>query len=381
MRIRTLLGSVYWLLPLFLAAARFHAGAQQPPQACAAASAISVPEQDRPTLDDVRAAGVVILEYTPTPPSEGATRIRQTYCNGESLYYSADPSRFQHARSCVLAKLGLFRAGTPSDQARAAQSAAAGGATFPAGIDREGLVLAMVYANGEGVRKNLPLARRFLCEYGDGIGSDTNAEELTKFDALTSSGQRFDMCGKQIDFGRGVDYDCLGFQQDRRDKEVQLREAAILKTTSPPVRAAFVELRRAWEAFHSAYGAMDSAICDGGTGCGPITENDDLKFTGSWLAALKNIEAGTPPATHADAAKFSMLDRDLNEKFRASLKFYTEGTSAEEGLTPAVREADRKWLIYREAWVHFGALRWPDLPSDQWRAWQTLEWVPYVSVR
>ena len=160
---------------------------------------------------------------------------------------------------------------------------------------------------------------------------------------------------------------------------MQLREAAILRTASPPVRAAFLELRKAWEELHSAYGAMDGAICDGGTGCGPILKDDDLQFTALWVAALKDIEAGTAPATHADAAKFSRLDRELNEKYRASSKFYTENTSAEESIAPAVRAADRRWLVYREAWVRFGALRWPDLPADQWRAWQTSEWVPLVS--
>ena len=129
------------------------------------------------------------------------------------------------------------------------------------------------------------------------------------------------------------------------------------------MRAAFVELRKAWEEFHSAYGAMDGAICDGGTGCSPILEEDDLQFTVLWLAALKDIEAGTAPATHADAAKFSILDRELNEKYRASFKFYTENLSAEGGIAPALCEADRKWLVYREAWVRFGALRWPDLPN------------------
>ena len=60
MRIRASSSRACWLLPLFFAAARLHSGAQQLPNACAALSAVSVPEQDRPTLDDVRAAGVVL---------------------------------------------------------------------------------------------------------------------------------------------------------------------------------------------------------------------------------------------------------------------------------------------------------------------------------
>jgi len=53
-----------------------------------------------------------------------------------------------------------------------------------------------------------------------------------------------------------------------------------------------------------------------------------------------------------------------------------------EGVTRnlrKIRDADRAWLKYREAWVQFGASRWPQIPADQWRAWQTAEWTALLS--
>ncbi len=353
--------------------------AQEPPDACAALPQVAVPETDRPTLDDVRAAGVVLPHAPDRLPWSVAQPAGETGCQGESLYYGKSPHRFVEARACVLAKLGLFRAGTPKTEASAAQSAAAGGATDPADIDREGLILAMVYANGEGVSKNLPLARRFLCDYGPGIGGDTGPEQLKKFDVLMLAGKRLDMCGNQIEFGRGVAYDCLGMEQGRRDEEIGRREHAILTAASSAEHHAFLQLREAWEEFHSAYGSMDDALCAGGTGCGPITEGDDLEFTASWLAALKAIEAGPAPALHANAADFGKLDRELNQRYHQSLEEFKDCEAGSECVAETIRAADRAWLVYREAWVRFGAVRWPSLSADQWRAWQTAEWSPMLT--
>ena len=166
------------------------------------------------------------------------------------------PSASSKREAVSWPSLAFFGAGTPSAEAAATQSAAAGGATEPARIDREGLVLAMVYANGEGVCSNLALARQFLCEYGSGIENDTGSEQLKKFNALMLAGKRLNMCGEEIAFGRGVAFDCLDMEQDRREAEVHRRESAILAAVSPAVREASCKLRKAWRDFHSAHGSI-----------------------------------------------------------------------------------------------------------------------------
>lgn len=213
--------------------------AQEPPDACAALPKVSVPEEDRPTPNDVRDTEVTLPRAPDRRQSMPSQEI--TFCNGETLYYGKDSKRFTRARACVLGKLGLFRAGTSPADAAAAQSVATGFATPPVDIDREGLVLAMVYANGEGVRRNLPLARQFLCEYGPGIESDTGSEQLIKFDALLREGKHFDMCSDEISFGRGVAFDCLGMEQGRREDEVRRLENAILASASSAARASFLQ--------------------------------------------------------------------------------------------------------------------------------------------
>ena len=71
------------------------------------------------------------------------------------------------------------------------------------------------------------------------------------------------------------------------------------------------------------------------------------------------------------------LDRVLNTTYRevrAELQarpllqgYDLFGTVNADG----VRDTQRAWLRYRDAWVAFAATRWPDTAGDAWRAWLT----------
>ncbi len=352
------------------------AHAQQPADACDRLPKLTVPEQDKPTLPEALAL-VVPLPRPPANEPLPANREPPTACDAAGLYYSHVPAHFQKARSCVLATLGLLRGAVGPTQIKLAQEALTGGATAPADIlNIDGLVLAMVYANGEGVGRNLPLARQFLCEYSGGIQSDEPSKHLQDFDDLIRTGGRLDVCdGGGGSFGRQTNYVCLGLKQGSRDEEIHRLELAVLASSAPQIKASFLALRVSWRAFHDAYDALDAGICDGGTGCGPITEGDDLNMTESWLTALQALRAGKAPASAADPSKFSKLDHALNVKYQENLNEYKADDISPDCCTAQVRAAGRAWLKYREAWVRFGALRWPALPADQWRAWQTAEWL------
>ncbi len=225
-----------------------------------------------------------------------ADREPPTACDAAGLYYTHNPAHFQKARSCVLATLGLLRGAVDPTQIKLAQEALTGGVTAPADIlDIDGLILAMVYANGEGVGRNLPLARQFLCEYSGGIESDEPSKHLQDFDDLIRIGGHSDVCdGGGGSFGRQTNYVCLGLHQGSRDEEIHRLELAVLASSAPQIKASFLALRVSWRAFHDAYDALDAGLCDGGTGCGPITEGDDLNMTESWLTALQLFRRARP---------------------------------------------------------------------------------------
>ena len=236
--------------------------AQQPADACDRLPQLSVPEQDKPTLPEALALAVPL----PQPPASEplpAGREPSTACDAAGLYYSHAPAHFQKARFCVLASLGLLRGTVDQTRINLAQEALTGGPTTePVDIvDIDGLVLAMVYANGEGVARNVPLARQFLCQYSGGIESDAPAKHLQDFNKLIRTGGHLDVCdGGGGSFGRQTNYICLGLKQGSRSEEIHGLELAVLASSTPPVKTSFLALRTVWRAFHDAYDALDAGL-------------------------------------------------------------------------------------------------------------------------
>ena len=90
---------------------------------------------------------------------------------------------------------------------------------------------------------------------------------------------------------------------------------------------------------------------------------------------VRRFEHGARPAQ--TAASLTPADRELNvvyRRVRAELQagasphpYSLAGTVDADG----VRDTQRAWLRYRDAWVAFAATRWPDTAGDAWRAWLT----------
>jgi uncharacterized protein YecT (DUF1311 family) len=295
-----------------------------------------------------------------------------TRCDdGLNLYYSDSPRHFEEARLCALQQLGIFRkkdspAGSPDDLNSADGTIV--------------LTLAMIYANGEGVRRNLPLARQFVCEDGDEVATPSRNEMLDEFDKAVKDNGRFDACADG-DFGRRFSYLCLGLQDSQASEEIIAREKAISASLSPTLKASFMALRATQNKFQEAFLRMQSAGCEGGSGCGPIMEDYELAVARSWLGALKAIQADSPPCSGVSASAFLKLDAEINNRYKELLRDDAQQTAELSGVSIASsdRAADRAWLAYRDAWVRFGHLRWPSVPADQWRAWQTQEWISLLS--
>ena len=313
---------------------------------CDALPPVTVPEQDRPTMDEAKLA-------------KG--------CDGLSLYYSDSPKRFDQARFCELAPYYPFKALTVSNDSPGMDGA-------------DALTLAMIYANGEGVTRNLPLARQFVCQDGDGVATPSVDEMLDTFDNAVKNNGRFDACAAG-DFGRNFIYQCLGLQDNQASAEISNREKAILGSLSPTQKAPFAALEAAQHKFQEAYLKLQGEACEGGSGCGPIMEDYELAVARSWLAALKAIQAGSLPCSGVSASEFVKLDAEINQRYKNMLKDDAGQTAELSGASIASsdRDADRAWLAYRDAWVRFGQLRWPSVPADQWRAWQTQEWISLLS--
>lgn len=356
----------------------------QTPDACSALPKVSVPESDRPTIADVRAAGVEVDRvFSRTAPLPGVrpTFVR-TGCSAFVLYYSDTPGHVKQARSCVLAQLAQFAKGTDPARAQHVYDLVINSEGFPSKVPEfdqvrleptDAMVLAMIYGNGEGVKRNLPLARQFVCKANQPPASPTVIEQLALFNHIVATQGRFDFCKDSGgDFGRGANYVCLGLELEKVRRTVHQQESAITAASAPELKRSFAALQRAWHALDEAKAHKDEIECGGGTGCGGMMEEADIGSMKPWLASLAAVRAGTAQAAGTDAATLAQLDTKLNIAYQQLLT--NDGFGGDQSV-PTAREAERVWIKYREAWVTYGTQRWPETSADQWRAWQTAEWL------
>lgn len=272
-------------------------------------------------------------------------------CDSAALYYGdkgkADPVR---ARQCAY----LERA-----------SGEGGQIAGPA-------VLAMVYANGLGVRRNLPLATKFACEAGGAPAElDSRIEHLEALGAHAAGPERFDFCDDITSgYMAGV---CAQAGSAKADAQ---REDALDRLTrryDPAAKQALAQLRKAADAYFQAHAGNEVDLS--GTARDAFAIEDQDRQQQAFLDALEALESARLPA--ADAAAARQADARLNAIYRRVLA--NPELAAQDGgwggmgtiKASGVRADQRLWLAYRDAWLRFAAVRRPTLSRDAVLAWIT----------
>ncbi|PBJ83501.1 hypothetical protein CMZ84_03070 [Lysobacteraceae bacterium NML93-0399] len=232
-------------------------------------------------------------------------------------------------------------------------------------------VLMMLYANGEGVARDLRLARRFACEYG-GAPAEVSARlaHLQRVEDDAAS-KRFDVCD-DITSGYMAGF-CVGraasFAHVAREREWQ----ALQSDWTPAQKAAWHSVRQAADAYFEYAGSAEIDLT--GTARAAFSVDARQLLEVQLLDDVQAFERGRLPG-HT-AADFARADRELNLVYgRVRSELRAGATAPEYSLfgtitADGVRDTQRAWLRYRDAWVAFAATRWPDTPADTWRAWLT----------
>ena len=279
-------------------------------------------------------------------------------CDAQALYYGVDgrgtDRDYVAARHCAY--------GSPRD----------GDSLLHDGLIFGGSgVLMMLYANGQGVDRNIPLARRFACEYG-GAPAETEGR-LHHLDEITSGADKetLDICdditsGMMMGFCAGRDAEFAKAIRSERWTTLQV-------DWTPVQRAAWNALRKTADAYFDAVSGNEVDMS--GTGRGMFATEAHEALDIALLEDVERFEKGARP--EEKAADFSAADKALNAAYKRTLAKLTSaksyGAFTEYGTIDAdgVRETQRSWLAYREAWVAFAAARYPDTAADAWRAWLT----------
>ncbi len=315
------------------------------------------PEELKSICSAARAAVIPTGDFP-----NSADRVRLKDCNPLLLYYG-DPHdtkgltpNYGDARKCAyLAREHDFKwtrfdnfkvIGNPND-----------------GITNEPLeTLSLIYAKGDGVALDLDLALRFACEKDEGWEVD---DEIQTLDWLKSNpGWSYEgICG----LASPTFNPCAGLDLVPKWQGFNRRLQAFMAHSSLRQSQALEVLSQA----EKGYFWLDNVDYDNPRDMGG--PEHDFEMQEGLLESLEAAQKKPPYYTDADSRR---ADADLNRTYRQALKasdeYFTKvGLDTGEPRTERLHDTERAWLKYREAWVAFGALRWPQVSAVSWRTWLT----------
>lgn len=317
-----------------------------------AAVLLVAPSARADDLTNPACATLAKLTISAADQPDAAARERLGGCDSESLYYADGASpNYVDARLCA------YLERDKGDELVFGGSA----------------VLMMLYANGQGVARNLELAKRFACEVqGAPAELDGRLQHLAEMAKSSANSEIFDVCD-DITSGYMMGF-CASRSADKAKVDRDTRVTALGKNWKDADRAAFARLRAAADAYFDA--VVEGEVDMSGTARGAMAVGARESLEDGLVTSLSAFEQGRLPK--ATAEEFAAADKALNASYAVAMKaarptegedFSNLGTVRPEGI----RTAERAWIKYRDAWVAFGAHKYPAVSADAWREYFTRE--------
>lgn len=307
------------------------------------------------SVEDVRVPTV-------TPESEADADWLKN-CAEDDLYYGASPHQdvdYAAARRCALYDWNARHGAAPVNSDT-------GGS-----YDVSTQTLAMIYANGDGVPRDLDLAIHVVCEEAFPLGnSDRGAaesdhqidlvQEIFKLAKMRSadSPERFDYCNggaRLSEWPEKLVCESINTRLARKKREAHLAE--VVAPWTEEQKNAFAKARTAFNQFEFIEEQAENS-------CAVPVElcNFDIddRLERDFVAAIDGFEQGKLPAfkrgEYGDA-KYGLSD--LYQQLE-SMTFQSNRSRMYK-----LRDAERAWQEYRDAFVDFAKLRWPSVSEHSW---------------
>lgn len=224
-------------------------------------------------------------------------------------------------------------------------------------------MLSVLYANGEGVKRDFPLALRFACEASGApaeVRGRVQSLEMREKTPLKNE-SKFSFCD---DITSGF---MEGFCAENSSEIAEFHRARAFEELSAGFtssqRVAFDALTSAQSAYAAAHGSGEIDLAGTARAMSQIDAGDSLRD--DFEAALKAFEHGdVPRGDHVSAIE---ADRTLNETYRKNIADAETHKSEYGAIQPeGISNAERAWIRYRDAWIPFAKLRYPSLSPDAW---------------
>ena len=223
------------------------------------------------------------------------------------------------------------------------------------GCNRE---LAMIFANGWGVPRDYAAAAYFLCQAEEVApmeqwGMMGHVQEMRK----QAQPKDLDYC-EWVTSGHGSTW-CQQLEMDRLAPDWDRRVETVSRSLPAATRPSLEALRKAAATFAEADGSLSALDNYGGTIYPSQVLAGQQEQTEAFLAALEKYTRNRAPA--ATPADFERADHALNaayQKQRAQVKSDDKEFDRTTAGQDSLRDAQRAWIPYRDAWKSLYRLRW-----------------------
>ena len=238
------------------------------------------------------------------------------------------------------------------------------------------LILADVYFNGAGVKRNIPLAIRFACESEEGMAR-LALRDIAKPNDTTRAHGPFEFCHYAAST-LTMNF-CSGYASEIEDERRSRYYNSLKPSMTPEQQAAFEKLLAAQNAYIEAY---VSEVDQGGTIRGIRTIGSQGILKDLFHAEVVHFEGKKWPAL--SDKQITMADALLHREYEKTLRQLRTRTKEEidQGAVTAdqLSSVEEKWETYRNAWVAFARLRYPaavtiiraEIALDRYRLLRTI---------
>ncbi len=225
----------------------------------------------------------------------------------------------------------------------------------------------MLYANGRGVARNYDLAIRFVCENTWAAEAETEGRiaHLEKLRLGQAERKDFDLCDDVTSGHMGGL--CESVHQRFLDVKRQQKLDALSANWLPSDKEAFKALDAAEKAFADARSYYE--IDREGTLREAFTLEEKGRLREQFVADLRRFAAGDIPA--ASASDYRSADQKLNDVYRRIEQIPDPAEPHGAVTASGVRETERVWIKYRDAWVAFAHVAYPRISDDSVRTYVT----------
>ncbi len=217
------------------------------------------------------------------------------------------------------------------------------------------LILADIYFNGAGVKRDIPLAMRFACESEEGVATIA-LPDIAKLNSSPRAIGIFEFCDyAATTFTMNF---CSGYKSEIDDARRSRYYNSLKSSMTPEQQAAFEKLLAAQNAYIEAHA---SEVDQGGTirVIRTVGSQDILKDL--FHTEVVHFERKKWPALSSN--QISTADALLHREYEKELQQLQKQTKEEidEGAVTAgnLSSVEETWQTYRDAWVAFARLRYP----------------------